>query len=462
MNGLARALLGSAVPWIVFISPGLSEDDSPARLGQSSGTVAVQADESSAWSVLRSLAEDPLPERCRLRTAAFGEASTLVRLGEASLQIAEDTRLDLDSKVRRAAVENGCVFLSASGQEKAAWTLRAGDFACRLEKDSAAELRVAASGLVRLAVTRGSAEVTISKPAGKPQRIAAGKGASWSSTGAKLDTEALSDEQRQRIEAWTSTVPQSQGLGQLLVGDAQSESPVRLNIARYHVNVVLQPPVALVQIDQSFYNPYSQQEEGTFVFNLPRGASVSRFAMYVTPGELIEGELIERKRASQVYETIVRQRRDPAILEQIGDNLFRMRVFPIFARDTKRILLDYTVPLECDGGECRFRLPLLSDLEPIWDFRMSGTILGPTRLDSVASETHAGVQFTDETGADGAIRFDFRQHDYKPESDFALRFSQERAPSREATVRSYVAQPLPLPWDRRGRATERFFRNLPE
>ena len=55
-----------------------------------------------------------------------------------------------------------------------------------------------------------------------------------------------------------------------------------MEIARYHVNVVLKPPVALVQIDESFYNPYSGQREGTFVFNLPRGASISRFAMFVT------------------------------------------------------------------------------------------------------------------------------------------------------------------------------------
>src|SRR4051812_5981365 len=88
--------------------------------------------------------------------------------------------------------------------------------------------------------------------------------------------------------------PPSQGLGQLVISDAQSGSPIRLDVARYHVNVVLHPPVALVQIDQSFYNPFLAQQEGTFVFNLPRGASVSRFAMYVTDRELIEGELIER------------------------------------------------------------------------------------------------------------------------------------------------------------------------
>ncbi len=165
-----------------------------------------------------------------------------------------------------------------------------------------------------------------------------------------------------------------QGLGQLLIQDAQSGSPVRLNVARYHVHVVLQPPVALVQIDQSFYNPFDRQQEGQFVFNLPTGASVSRFAMYVSPTQLIEGELVERKRASEIYQTIVSRRRDPAILEQLGDNLFKMRVFPIFARDEKRILLDFTLPLEPQAGQYQFRLPLLSDRMPVWDFRVTGVV----------------------------------------------------------------------------------------
>ena len=191
--------------------------------------------------------------------------------------------------------------------------------------------------------------------------------------------QAQQQERQKRLDAWTNLAKPAQGLGQLVVKDSQSDSPVRLNVARYHAHVVLQPPVALVQIDQSFYNPYNRQEEGTFVFSLPRGASVSRFAMYVTPGQLVEGELIERQRAADVYQSIVTRRRDPAILEQIGDNLFKMRVFPIFPRDTKRILLDYTIPLEAVGGMCDFRLPLFSDLEPIWDFRLSGVIRAAVR-----------------------------------------------------------------------------------
>ncbi|MCX7428046.1 MAG: VIT domain-containing protein, partial [Planctomycetia bacterium] len=229
----------------------------------------------------------------------------------------------------------------------------------------------------------------------------------------------------------------AQGLGQLVVQDAQSDSPVRLNVARYHAHVVLQPPAALVQIDQSFYNPYDRQEEGTFVFSLPRGASVSRFAMYVTPGQLVEGEMVERQRAASVYQTIVSRRRDPAILEQIGENLFKMRVFPIPPKDTKRILLDYTIPLESSAGECRFRLPLFSDLEPIWDFRLTGVIRAAVRTDGATSPSHPAATF--KRDADGTVRFELTGQNYKPESDFLLSFAEQS--TLEPAVRVCAVEP---------------------
>ncbi|MEI8384198.1 MAG: VIT domain-containing protein [Planctomycetota bacterium] len=191
--------------------------------------------------------------------------------------------------------------------------------------------------------------------------------------------------------------------------------------------------MALVQIDQSFFNPYGTQQEGTFVLNLPSGASVSRFAMYVTPESLIEGELIERKRADEVYTTIVRSKRDPAILEQIGNNLFRMRVFPIFARDTKRILLDYTVPLVAEEGRYRFQLPLMSYQRPIQKFSLSGTIHSPFAPESVASPSHPAIRFTG--GRNQTVTFRSSQNEVKPPPYFALSYSAPANP--KPTVRTY-------------------------
>ena len=247
----------------------------------------------------------------------------------------------------------------------------------------------------------------------------------------EITSQQNSPEQIGKDSGWAVAKP-AQGFGQLLIKDSQSDAPVRLDLARYHVNVVLQSPVALVQIDQSFYNPYSRQEEGTFMFNLPEGASVSRFAMYVTDTKLIEGELIERERADQIYSSIVASKRDPAILEQIGDNLFRMRVFPVFARDTKRILLDFTILLDSVDGMTHFRLPLFSDLKPIWDFRLTGTVYdAPEKISTTLGD------FRLKPNGGGKSIFQFNRQMYKPTTDFAFTFPTR---STENNIRSAVIE----------------------
>ena len=226
------------------------------------------------------------------------------------------------------------------------------------------------------------------------------------------------------------------GVGQLLVVNPRSGAVVRLNLARYHVKVELQPPVALVQIDQSFFNPHPTRQEGTFVFNLPDGAAVSRFAMFASPTRLIEGELIDLARVPTIYQTIGSQR-DPELLDQIGNNLFRMRVFPIPAHDTKRILLDYTVPLiENNEGRYSFELPLMSDLAPIGDFAITGEIHGPTVAETAASKSYPDTKFSGPE--EGILRFELRKTAFRAAAPFAVQFQQR--PAEEATVRNYVPE----------------------
>ncbi len=232
----------------------------------------------------------------------------------------------------------------------------------------------------------------------------------------------------------------TRGTGRLVVIDPTG-SPQPLPVVRYHAHVVLHPPVALVQIDQSFYNPLPSQAEGTFLFNLPRGASVSRFAMFVTPDRLMEGELVDRQRASDVYDRIVHRRWDPGILEQVGENLFKMRVFPIPSADTKRVLLDYTLPLESDDGQYRFVLALPTEGEPIWDFRVTGAIRGPVAPASVVCESHPEVQI--QRDAKGPIRFGWKKENYRPAADLVLRFAQPAEP--EPHLWAYTAAALHVP-----------------
>ncbi|MDB5384498.1 MAG: hypothetical protein JWM11_144, partial [Planctomycetaceae bacterium] len=401
-------------------------------VGRTAGHLAVR-EADRPWRVIP--AGGILPDHSECRTSADGPCQMF--LGEEhGLFLGPLSHVKYDLVKRRVHVISGRLFCTAP--EAQTWNIVAGD----------AQIEVTAAGVevvrksdreFQVSTLRGSARVLV--PNAEPVTLAEKSSRSWLDNKGAGESAPMSKTQVAGLAIWTKPTPPGQGPGQLVITDPQSKSQTRLAIARYHAELVLSPPVALVKLDQAFYNPSERQEEGEFVFNLPPGASVSRFAMYVTPTSLIEGEIIDRQRANSIYSEIVRKRRDPAILEKIGDNLFRMRVFPIFPRDIKRILLDYTLPLYGQSEQYHVQLPLLSDLEPIWDFRIHGTIQGPTPLNSVSSPTHPELKFVAK--GDGLIGFDFARHSYLPTSDLMLAF-QQSLPEQPATFRRLVAPPLKL------------------
>ncbi|MFN0054488.1 MAG: VIT domain-containing protein [Planctomycetales bacterium] len=402
------------------------------------GDLAIAATPAGPWRILRP--SEPVPEQGFFRTSSAGVSR--LRLPGANLYVAGESRGQFDSVGHSLSLTRGSVVLETENEWEC---LLPGEVRTVVAPASVAEAQVARPDTLRCAVLTGSLQFDASP--GKGTFLPAGKSLTRRADSSEPEVAALDRPERERLRELVSPSAPPQGLGQLVIQDPQTGQPYRLNLARYHVNVVLQPPVALVQIDQSFYNPFAAAREGTFTFNLPEGASVSRFAMYTTPTTLIEGELIERAKASGIYQSIVDRQRDPAILEQVGSNLFRMRVFPILGRDSKRILLDFTIPLvEQTGGAYQFALPLLSDLEPVWDFRIGGSIRGDTLNGTVLSDSHPQTAFSTLDSANGLQTFEFKQKNYRPAGDFSLRFQQR--PQRDVSVRTY------FPDERFGAASE--------
>jgi hypothetical protein len=120
---------------------------------------------------------------------------------------------------------------------------------------------------------------------------------------------------------------------------------------------VVHEMLSLTELELRFRNPQSKRMEGRFSFALPPGAAVSRFA-YEINGQLMEGEVVERLRANQVYEQFLHQMRDPALLEQDQGNRFSARIFPIAPNAPVRLVLSYTSLLPSKGGERTYTLAL--------------------------------------------------------------------------------------------------------
>jgi Ca-activated chloride channel family protein len=169
---------------------------------------------------------------------------------------------------------------------------------------------------------------------------------------------------------------------------------------KYHrIGAAIVDGVAVTKVEESFLNSTDRQLEANFVFPLPKGAAIKELAMYIN-GERVTAELVEAPKARQIYEDIVRRARDPALLEFMGSELYRLRVFPIPPKGEQRVELEYSQALAYDGGLYRYVYPLKigerasTTLE---DFSASVKISSKVPITSVYSPTHnIGIDRTGE------------------------------------------------------------------
>ena len=118
----------------------------------------------------------------------------------------------------------------------------------------------------------------------------------------------------------------SESLGSLVANVDGRNLP--LTMGHHKVTVDIRDQIARTVIDESFVNNTDSQLEGVFYFPLPQDASISGFAMWIN-GERVDADIVEKQRAREIYETILRERRDPGLLEWTGGSIFKARVLRI-------------------------------------------------------------------------------------------------------------------------------------
>lgn len=129
-----------------------------------------------------------------------------------------------------------------------------------------------------------------------------------------------------------------------------------LEIPYQRVNVTIENQVATTHIEQLFRNPNDWMLEGTYFFPLPAGAAVSQLTMWVD-GQPIEAKILPKGEARAIYDAIVRQLRDPALLEYVGTDAIQANVFPIPPGDERKVEIEYTHLLTAENGAFHYVYP---------------------------------------------------------------------------------------------------------
>lgn len=132
-----------------------------------------------------------------------------------------------------------------------------------------------------------------------------------------------------------------------------------LEIQEQTVNVTINNGIAVTETEQIFQNTENRTVEALYTFPVPKGASVSNFSMWINGKEMI-GEVLEKKRAREIYNTYKQQPRprDPGLLEQTDYKTFEMRIFPIGPNARQRVKVTIYQELDFDHDQVSYVYPL--------------------------------------------------------------------------------------------------------
>src|SRR5437763_14075109 len=93
--------------------------------------------------------------------------------------------------------------------------------------------------------------------------------------------------------------------------------------------------------------------------------------MWINGKEMV-GEVLEKQRAREIYNSYKQMRRDPGLLEQTDYRTFEMRIFPIPPEADQKVQITYDQELDFDHDTATYVYPLATVTRKGVDTRTTG------------------------------------------------------------------------------------------
>jgi Ca-activated chloride channel family protein len=194
--------------------------------------------------------------------------------------------------------------------------------------------------------------------------------------------------------------------------------PGRVEIDSIDAHVVIREQTASTTLELRLVNRGDDRAEAVLLLPVPSDAAVSGF-LFDGPSAEPTARLLPRDEARRIYDDIVRQVRDPALLEFAGYNLIRSSVFPVEPRGAQRVRLTYESVLEGDGTRVDYILPRSESLLAAVPWNIEVEIEAASPVSMIYSPSHdlvesrhdarrVNVRVADSSKADpGAFRLSY-------------------------------------------------------
>lgn len=170
-------------------------------------------------------------------------------------------------------------------------------------------------------------------------------------------------------------------------------------VKNLRVSTIINDAVAETTVEQTFVNLSSVQQEGTYIYPIPEGASPTSFTMTVGD-KTMEPRILTHDEAHSIYEGYVRRYKDPALLEYVGRNMVKMSVYPIPPQGERLIRMRYTEVLKPQGDVRKYSYSLSTSrfgARPVGVTTVTIKLMTASAIKNVYSPTHdLSVRKSDE------------------------------------------------------------------
>ncbi|HEY0130632.1 MAG TPA: VIT domain-containing protein, partial [Allosphingosinicella sp.] len=132
-----------------------------------------------------------------------------------------------------------------------------------------------------------------------------------------------------------------------LVGGVDDEDNRRdwLRIEKLGLEIRIHGGIADTTLTARISNGGDERVEADFGLALPPGSTVTGYALDVD-GDLVEGVLVDQRKARQAYQERVRQDVDPGLGEVLRGYQFRTRISPVLPGDRRTVRIHFSTPLD--------------------------------------------------------------------------------------------------------------------
>ncbi len=249
------------------------------------------------------------------------------------------------------------------------------------------------------------------------------------------------------------------GLGELRarLPGAKNDGDKPLKLAKQSVKVRIAGEIARTEIEETFASDDPKVLEGIFRFPLPPDAEIERLALDVD-GKMMEGSFVEKEKGKKIWTGVTYNAQpnpikpqpreewiwvpgpwsDPALLEWNAGGRMELKIYPIPAKGSRRVILAYTQHVAPSAGVRRYVYPLprfAQGASPVTvdDFSLDVQVMGQDLARGVKMKGYEINQATEG----GAVKGTFAKTAFVPTGDVVVEYAKA---GEGATATTYAYQ----------------------